>query len=272
MENGALAGSSLLNSYRGHFRRVVDSLGDDFFTGSGSRGLRDSAHGHKYVIVAFTNRSGSNYLAELMASSGQINLATELLNAETIIRVSRKQGLKTFRDYFLGSAVHGRVGGIFAFKAALDHFYILERAGMLDEILGNAFVIHIERSDKILQAISLDIAMQTERWASYQGPATRVPRYAQERVAARLQEVTAKANDTTEFLAYRGTPNLSVSYELLTSCPQCVIEAISKIADIDGLSAFVDKVAVQRQATETNLEWRRLFLESRHPLPISEGS
>src|SRR5882724_2247499 len=56
----------------------------------------------KFVFICFTNRCGSNFFAEAMASDGTLNLGFEFLNHDAILRVMREQNLEYVQDYISG--------------------------------------------------------------------------------------------------------------------------------------------------------------------------
>lgn len=88
-----------------------------------------------YVFLCFTNRSGSNLVAEAMASDGQLNLAAEFLNHDEVSRVAERVGVATLQEYVSGVALHNQKASIFVSKIGIEHLNVLHSAGILDRIL-----------------------------------------------------------------------------------------------------------------------------------------
>ncbi len=112
-------------------------------------------------FLCFTNRSGSNHLADLLAASGRLNRAAEIFNAEEIIPLQQRFAFRSLGHLVGSLAQWNAVEGRFLAKLGLTHLPLLDAAGLLGPLLGHARFILIEREDKLAQAISLDIARQT---------------------------------------------------------------------------------------------------------------
>src|SRR5437016_6207672 len=52
-----------------------------------------------FCILCFTNRCGSSFLAQALASDGRLQQAHESLNFDTVIQQSRKHGFASFDGY-----------------------------------------------------------------------------------------------------------------------------------------------------------------------------
>src|ERR1700761_8861368 len=120
-----------------------------------------------FVFICFTNRCGSNFVAEAVASDGRLNVGEEFLNYDEVIRVVKNQNLSTIQEYFSGVSLHNRKTSYFVSKVGIAHLNILHVSGIMADIVGRSKFIFIERSDKLDQAISHLIAEQTGIWASY---------------------------------------------------------------------------------------------------------
>ena len=134
------------------------------------------------VLICYTNRSGSSYLAHALHSSGRLNLAVEMLNCEQVLADTRLRGHARFADYVAAQMMSRLVAGRFAMKVALPHLEILGASGLLDHCPHTAHFVFIERSDRLGQAISYEIARQTARWSSEIGarPDGRDPTYSRQ--------------------------------------------------------------------------------------------
>src|SRR5215217_6934176 len=78
----------------------------------------DRPIGDTLAIVLFSNRSGSNLLAEYLRSAGGFRGLSEVLNHDTVRRVSADRGHESFGQYL--RALHDandRPGSVFGVKA-----------------------------------------------------------------------------------------------------------------------------------------------------------
>ena len=115
------------------------------------------------VFLCYTNRSGSNYLADALHSTGRFNLADEMLSHDEVFADVRRHGHASFADFLAAHFRWRMVEGRFAVKVATLHLELLGRAGVLDHCRDTARYVFIERADRLGQAISAEIAWQTGR-------------------------------------------------------------------------------------------------------------
>ncbi|MBF9059742.1 hypothetical protein HKCCSP123_11165 [Rhodobacterales bacterium HKCCSP123] len=142
---------------------------------------------HPLVVIAFTNRSGSNYLAELMRSTGQVTGLGEALNAETVAQRCDDWGVPTFPGYF--EALARRHGVPFGVKASWDQLLMLLRC-RIHEMHQGLRVVHIRRRDTVGQAISREIAWQTGKWTSLTPVKAEItPRYDAARITRQIAAI-----------------------------------------------------------------------------------
>ncbi|MBU6449501.1 MAG: hypothetical protein KGQ26_07745, partial [Rhodospirillales bacterium] len=142
----------------------LDALQKHF--GKLDAGTLDIPDNVSFLLLGFTNRSGSNYLAELIASDGRIANAGENLNFDTVLEHSIKRGFKSLHEYFKFLVQHTSFNNIVSIKVAPAHLEVLAVAGIFDKIIDRCKFVVIERNDKLSQAISHAIAFQTGRFMS----------------------------------------------------------------------------------------------------------
>ncbi len=121
----------------------------------------------RVLFICFSNRCGSNYLAELLARSGLYNVAGEFLNFDTVLNHQRIHAFRSLAEYFSILIRENKVGNNFACKVSATQLAMLHHVGLLQQIAPLSKFVMIERSDLLKQAISLDIASRTGQWTSY---------------------------------------------------------------------------------------------------------
>jgi LPS sulfotransferase NodH len=218
--------------------------------------------GTKFVLICYTNRCGSNYLADIIASSGVFNIAGEDLNYENIVQGAKKFGSKSFQAYFAALVERRRKAGHYFLKVAPAHLELLGKSGVLAQILSDTKFVLIERADKLGQAISFAIATQTQKWTSLQ--------------PANISEAEASFTPTViddaivsfseahmmfyQFFGRNGIVPANVFYEHLVEDPDQCLQAIGKSIGLAGLRHVPGRVRLERQAGPVSEEWRAKYL------------
>src|SRR5438552_256405 len=111
-----------------------------------STGVRDDI---KYIFICFTNRCGSNFIANSICSSGYLNLAGEFFNADAIIGNCRALELTSISEYFNWLTYREGKNGWLVSKLAVGHLEILTRAGIFDQIFDISRFVMVDRKDKL---------------------------------------------------------------------------------------------------------------------------
>ena len=128
-----------------------------------------------YVFIVFTNRSGSTYLGELLASTGGFNAAGEPLNIDAVVSGCAERGCASLSQYLARIAAEQAFAGHFVVKASISQLATLAHHGLLARILGRSRFVVVERVDKLAQAISWHIATGTGLYTSWQNTAAAAP-------------------------------------------------------------------------------------------------
>jgi LPS sulfotransferase NodH len=216
----------------------------------------------KIVFLCFTNRSGSNYLAELLGSTGQINVAGEFLNFNTALLHIGNNRLSSFYDYFIGLVDKQTVKGNFACKVAITQIVLLQQAGLLDELLPYSRFVMSERADLLGQAISLDIASRTGKWTSYMQPTGSVSEtdFDRNRLEMIMRHISYEQQLFRLFFAINGFEHFQVNYEQLTSHTAGVMRMMCDWLEIETPPDCFERTVAERQSDALNNAWKRKFL------------
>ncbi|MEC3862681.1 Stf0 family sulfotransferase [Mesobacterium sp. TK19101] len=136
----------------------------------GAEGMRRRSDGLCFqtplVVIAFTNRSGSNLLADYVRQGKVAGPAGEFLNHDFVTKHAREQGITRLPDYmlYLQTRFAGPAGAL-AIKASWDQLAMLHRTG-LTGMFPEVRVLHMLRQDVLAQAVSYVIALHTKQWTS----------------------------------------------------------------------------------------------------------
>lgn len=207
------------------------------------------------IVVAFTNRSGSHLLADMLIQSGRINGLGEFLNADVVANMREKFASESFPDHL--AALRNSLcpqGQIFGVKASWDQLLMLLRWN-IPAMFSGLKVIHITRNDRIAQAVSHSIAQQTQRWTSLQADTGRMPEFRPQEIA-RLMEQADEANQMIRLITLgRGIPCANAIYEALHHHAEDHMRHMFIFCGIDPARWQRRPARVKKQADATNADF-----------------
>jgi LPS sulfotransferase NodH len=213
------------------------------------------------VLVAFTNRSGSNLLCSLLNRAGLgIPEASEPLNRTTALPLIREHAIPSFTDYLLGYLQGWQRDGRVGIKIGPQQLFWLKHTGLL-RVCRRVLVVDCRRRDRLDQAISHYVARASGQWHSGMAATGSPVAYAAEEILRSLEDIGRGRELIERYLAIHQTPVLPVYYEDLLANPRTVV---SEVVTFAGATATADPAGVQpgleKQGGELNREFRRRFL------------
>lgn len=121
------------------------------------------------ILVAFTNRSGSNLLCDYLSQAPWVAATGEHLNHDVVARRRTRRSDETFPDYLAKLVTESAASANrhLLLKASCDQMAMLLRWN-IPAMFKSTHVIHIRRRDELAQAVSLSVASQTQSWTSQQ--------------------------------------------------------------------------------------------------------
>lgn len=212
------------------------------------------------VLMAFTNRCGSNLTASYLREANVVRGLGEYLNYDMVIRHARNRNFTAFPDY-VGwlHARKTRKGGVFGTKASGDQISLILRWG-IDRMFSGLRIIHVVREDVVAQAVSYSIASQTQRWTSNQRGLDVEPVFDPEDIFKRMQAIM-RTNEKIQLIAeIAGIPRLIVSYGDIVRQPKSEIERICTFLEVPAPASADITPQIERQSTGLNAEFRASFL------------
>lgn len=215
----------------------------------------------RFLFLCFTNRCGSNFLAELMAASGRLNRAEEVYNADTISLHVKARKLRSFPAYVNFLCDRLKRGQWFTSKTSLEQLLMLTETGVLDQILERSHFLLLERQDRLAQAISLLMAVQNQQWTSAQS--ARIPdealTYDRGVIDEQMGEIQAQNFGFYRFFASNGIVPKHFTYENLVTAPQPYLTEIGDWLGIGDLKAAAQDLPIRRQDSPVKHTWRQYY-------------
>lgn len=222
------------------------------------------------VFICFTNRSGSNYLAELLASTQKVPTAGEVFNWPYVLKQSEDHGFESFEEFCAHLIRTRTVNGVFASKIGWSQLYFLTRLRLIPELFTTPRFIHIRRRDVLSQAISYVIAKQTGQWKSDSRRREQdnrlvepEPVYDADAIAGRIKSFTVANALFEEFFASFHFPLYQVVYEDFLRDELGTIRAITDWLGLGAANVDREQTRLEAQRSTVNQKWRERFISER---------
>jgi LPS sulfotransferase NodH len=222
------------------------------------------------LFVCFTNRSGSNFLTDLLMATGQLPDGTECFNHPVVIRAARQHHLKSFADYCRYHAGRRARKRRFVAKVSAGQLLTLARLGYLGTVFPNPHFIHIQRYDVVAQAISFTLAKSTRAFASYHAPLIAESDVVFD--AGSLTTLIDNINQANavlrEFLLLNRLDHMPVLYEHLVADHEVILERIFAWLGLDAPVLDRARLRYERQASTVKDEWYARYVAEQNSSPL----
>lgn len=182
------------------------------------------------VFVCFVNRSGSNYLLDLLE---QLDLGAkptdEAFNYDQVIARCRQNGVSSFSSYLAKIIIANAKNGVCFLKIGGEQLFWLTKHGFVSRMMESATppkFIFMSRQDRIAQAVSLFIAESTGQFSEpkidVMPSACSEPevKYDARKILDRLRYILHQEHLFSLFSALHEVELLSLTYENLIGAPE----------------------------------------------------
>lgn len=222
---------------------------------------------YQTLILCSAPRSGSTMLCDLLSGTGVAGEPHSFFRRQSITEYRKKFGLPPevvpgIDQPYLEAVVRAGTGetGMFGLRlmwetlaelsAALDGMFprLAGGAARLERAFGRILYLHLTRTDKVAQAVSLVKAQQTGLWHRYANGEERErtappkpPQYDRALLAEQIAALEASDAGWTDWFAAEGISPIRVTYEALGADPR------SELAKV--LRALGQNVALAERAS-----------------------
>ncbi|BCW90852.1 Trehalose 2-sulfotransferase [Alphaproteobacteria bacterium SO-S41] len=213
----------------------------------------------RVYLIASAPRTGSHFLGDLLGQCGDLGRPFEYLNLARRKQWTDSTGTSNLADA-LSRLAQRRTSpsGWFGCKAHWSDFSDAITDPRVEAFLRAPSYIHIWRREKLAQAISFVVAVQTNSWRSFQQPACE-PVYDRPAIASALEDLTRQEACWRDYFAARAIEPLTICYEELIARPQQWIDAVRHHLGAPERNINPSETAVKPQATRLNDDWRRRY-------------
>ncbi|WP_206198031.1 Stf0 family sulfotransferase [Shimia sediminis] len=225
-------------------------------------GGAEPAFDRPLILLAFTNRSGSNLLADYMRQSDVLFGLGEFLNHDFVLRKMGTLGLSCFPDYIrhLDACCTGHKA--LGLKASWDQVQMLAQWNILT-MFPEVRMLHINRENFLAQAVSLLIADKTQQWTSLQTPGMATEDVEVDiKSLGRIIQAQRQENDLIALIAKMlGIPRHSVVYEALCQDPNTCLRQVLEFCNRPDPEFTVREPALKVQSGALNKRIAEQYLE-----------
>lgn len=210
--------------------------------------------------ICTTPRSGSNFLGQLLESTGKLGRPKEYFNWPARRRLDDPGYPDKPADQIARIVSDGATAnGLYALKAFPDQWRAASAHVPLIDSLPKLKFVRLTRNDVLAQAISWSIAVQTQQYRSTQ-PAMAAARYDGKLIFSLMQSLILLEADWTQFFARTGLAVLHLTYEDVERDPAQAVERVADWVEL-GEPVRLDPGAVDLriQRNQQNEDWRERF-------------
>lgn len=203
----------------------------------------------KGFVICTTPRSGSNLLCEWCASTGKLGNPLEYFNGAGRRALDWPDYPDDVEQQIAAILrIGATANGVYSLKVFPDHFDHSAAYRWAERLPGLRFV-HLERGDKLGQALSWARAIQTSQFRKSQ-PAGGSPSYSRELIQNLLSMLVRWHARWQLYFARNGIDPLRVSYEEIERDPAAVIARIGAMLEVSDLQLDPDRLSIERQRDE----------------------
>ncbi len=219
-------------------------------------------------VIASVPRSGSSLLAHLLWETGVAGAPNEYLNPLQRRDFDERFGPMPVEVYLRRlERFRTTDNGVFGIKIHRHHArrWIESLGHDLNILLPDAERVTSARRDRIAQAVSMEIAHQTRRWAHHLQPPRRQATYNHGAIRRRLNAIDRQIAGWAAWFKERGISPLTICYENLVADPDGTLGKVLAHIDPPGLGdrpttgRDVGRPRPQRQADRMNAAWIARF-------------
>lgn len=209
------------------------------------------------VVVLFTNRSGSNLLAEALAATDLVYNAGECCNFSTLEDVCLREGIVDLHGYLNALRAQAKAHqATLMVKLSWDQLFFLTKVGVIPHYWPQPRYLWSRREDLLAQALSAVVAERTGCWTQAY-PADLLRQVLEEvtptQLARGVQHISHAHSQLESYFALHGPRPLTIEYRELAQHPQAqarrVLEALGLWSPAQPWSFDPQRIRVRRQRT-----------------------
>lgn len=215
----------------------------------------------KVLAILFASRSGSNYLGQLLSSTGWFREIGESFRPSQLSKIRDRYGLRDRRDAAQWMIDNRGTAHAFGFKAGFTVLVAAAELGFLTEVFERTQFVLLRRRDQVAQAVSLVKSKLSGRTHSGQPEARPLTDsdYDAGAIAFELSNIVEVDGQLAEFLERLGKPAPVLYYEDICAEPTRHVEQVCRLMGLEMPADFVPKVRLGILRDEISAGWTKRF-------------
>lgn len=209
-------------------------------------------------IICSTPRSGSTLLSEGLKSTQIAGLPHEYFNVDHKADYLKRWHFQSIEEYIELLKKH-RVSdnGIFAFKIHFNQFTEEFPNSNMDKFFKDLKYIFISRNDKVSQGISLEIAVQTNKWSSdFQNDKKALFNFKD--IKKRVNDISRQEKGWINYFERNNIKPLVIEYENLEKNYESSIKDVLEFLDLDR-NKTIPAMPIKKQRNLKNYLWKHKY-------------
>jgi LPS sulfotransferase NodH len=227
----------------------------------GLREHRKFAAPDKILVILFASRSGSNYLGQLLSSTGWFREINESFRPSQLDKIRSRYALAGMHEAAQWMIDQRGTSQAFGFKAGFNVLVSAAELGFLHEVLERAHIVLLRRRDRLAQAVSIRKMNLTGRTHSGQ-PQDRIlteDDYDAAAIAFQMAKIDEVSNHLADLVQRLGKTATILHYEDICAQPE---QHVATVCESMGLTMPVDyrpRVRVQVLCDDLSERWIERF-------------
>lgn len=223
------------------------------------------------LLLITEERSGSEWLCQMLGETGKLGRPSEYLNAAWMRQFIHDYPEDVAEQVTVIKRVGTTQNGILAVKLHSWHMERLLHFGRLTTAFPMPVFVRLTRRDKLGQAISLVRARQTMAFHAHWDKSA-AEHYDPTAIHEVLKGLIALSGRWTAYFSRNGVEPLHLDYEDLQRDPQAALRKIAWRAGVALPDADLERKApaLSIQRDEVSLEWRARFVAEMGNLDVFE--
>jgi LPS sulfotransferase NodH len=224
----------------------------------------------KSIMLATEERSGSEFLCQLMGATGRLGRPSEYLNTYWMRRFIADYPDEAGAQMAIAHRVGTTANRCFAMKTHPAHIDRLLTGGSVTAAFPDPVFVRLHRRDLIAQAVSLYRARASNRYHAYV-TAERDIDFDGEAIRQALIELARAKARWGVYFARNGIEPLMIAYEDLTADPYPIIREIARRASETVDPRDLDLASPLRAQNDgISAAWKQRFLDEYRGLDVLE--
>lgn len=205
-----------------------------------------------YLLLAFTNRSGSNHAGEALSAELKLNFEYECLNEGPLKSLASGTVAKTLPK--TESAFPSLI------KANPEQLIALLRLNLRDELIDKPKgVVHIQRQDKVAQAISLARSLKTGAFTSSQMVTADPPKYLNwKEIWTHANAINRRNYLINQVITSFGFPHVLLTHETFLDKQDRYVRKVEQNFRLERREERID-LSLKSQSDDWNTDKREWF-------------